>query len=159
MEKTSDLHRLLLNLPDVALSNICIFCTWKIIAKSQKSNKIKISAPTWNGKFEIPDVSHSVSVIQDYFKYSIKENLPQMPETMKLLRSTKSKITKDEDGKNVPRLKIMEVVIVYCNIVKNHYQHYSRFLYEVAPNKCLGQLLDISFKTSMFLKIFNTEFS
>ena len=57
---------------------------------------------------------------------------------MKLLRSTKSKITKDEDGKNVLPLNIIEVVIVCCNIVKNDYQHDSRFLYAVAPNKSLG---------------------
>ena len=42
-------------------------------------------------------------------------------ETMKLLGRTKSKITKDENGKNVPRLEITEVVLVHCNIVNNHY--------------------------------------
>ena len=31
-----------------------------------------------------------------------------MPETMKLLGNTKSKITKDENGENVPHLKIIE---------------------------------------------------
>ena len=33
-----------------------------------------------------------------------------MPETVKLLGSTKSKITKDENGKNVPHLEITEVI-------------------------------------------------
>ena len=33
------------------------------------------------------------------------------PERMKLLRSTKSKITKDESGENVPHLEITEVVL------------------------------------------------
>ena len=28
-----------------------------------------MSAPTWNGKFELPDGSYSVSDIQDYFEY------------------------------------------------------------------------------------------
>ena len=41
---------------------------------------------------------------------------------MKLLGSTKSKITKDENGKNVPNLEIIEVVLVHCNIVNNDYR-------------------------------------
>ena len=44
------------------------------------------------------------------------------PEMMKLLRSTKSKITKDENGENVPNLEITEVVLFHCNTVKNDYQ-------------------------------------
>ena len=40
-------------------------------------------------------------------------------ETMKLLGSTKSKISKDENGENVPHLKITEVILVYCKIVNN----------------------------------------
>ena len=47
-------------------------------------------------------------------------NLPT-PETMKLLESTKSKRTKDENGKNVPHLEITEVVLVHRNIVNDHY--------------------------------------
>ena len=63
--KTSDPHRLFLNLTDetnlkssdkyVALSNLSIYYTWKNIKKSYKNNKFKISAPTWNEKFELPD--------------------------------------------------------------------------------------------------------
>ena len=44
------------------------------------------------------------------------------PETMNLLGSTKSKITKDENGENVPHLEITEVVLVHYNIVNNDYQ-------------------------------------
>ena len=40
--------------------------------KSYKNHKFKISAPTWNEEFELPDGSYSVSDIQDYFKYIIK---------------------------------------------------------------------------------------
>ena len=32
-------------------------------------NKFKISAPTWNDKFELPDSSYSVPNIQDYFEH------------------------------------------------------------------------------------------
>ena len=37
------------------------------------NNKFKISAPTWNDEFELPDGSYSVSDIQDYFKYVSKK--------------------------------------------------------------------------------------
>ena len=43
-------------------------------------------------------------------------------ETMNLLGSTKSKITKDENGENVPYLEINEVVLIHCNVVNNSYQ-------------------------------------
>ena len=46
--------------------------TWKNINKSCKKNKFKISEPTWNEKFELPDGSYFVSDIQDYFEYIIK---------------------------------------------------------------------------------------
>ena len=41
---------------------------------------------------------------------------------MKLLGSTKSNITKVENGENVPHLEITEVVLWHCNIVNNNYQ-------------------------------------
>ena len=44
------------------------------------------------------------------------------PETMKLLGSTKSKTTKNENGESVFRLEITEAVLIYCNIVNNDYQ-------------------------------------
>ena len=40
--------------------------------KTSYNNKFKISAPTWNDKFELPDGSYSVSDIQDYFEYVLK---------------------------------------------------------------------------------------
>ena len=42
---------------------------------------------------------------------------------MKLLGSTESKITKDENGGNVPHLEIAEVILFHCNIVNNECQH------------------------------------
>ena len=59
---------------------------------------------------------------------------------MKLLGSTKTKITKDNNGKNMPYLEITEVVLVHCNIVNNNYQQNSRILYTFVPNKSYGQL-------------------
>ena len=82
-----------------------------------------------------------------------------MPETMNLLGSNKSKITKDKKGENMPNLEITEVVLVHCNIVKNNYQQDSRVLYTFIPDKSFGQLLDISPKNVIFLEMFISEFS
>ena len=78
---------------------------------------------------------------------------------MTLLGSTKSKIAKDENGENVTRLEIIEVVLIHCNIANNDYQHDSRVSYTFVPNKSFGHLLDISPKNFIFLKTFNSEFS
>ena len=53
----------------IALSNLSIYYTWKNTKSSHNNNKFKISAPTWNDKFKLPDGSYSVSDIQDYFEY------------------------------------------------------------------------------------------
>ena len=73
---------------------------------------------------------------------------------MKLLESTKSKITKDKNGKNMPHLEISEVVLVHWNIVNNYYQQESRVLYTYF-NNYIGQLLDISPNNFIFLKTFD----
>ena len=57
-----------------ALSNLSIYYTWKNIKNSYNNNKFKISAPTWNDKFELPDGSYSVSDIHDYFEYILKKH-------------------------------------------------------------------------------------
>ena len=77
--KTSKAHVLMLKLTNeldlrmgekiIALSNLSIYYIWKNIKSSYNNNKFKISAPTWNDKFELPDRSYSVSNIQDYFEY------------------------------------------------------------------------------------------
>ena len=46
----------------IALSNLSIYYTWENI-KNSYNNKSKVSAPTWNDKFELPDGSCSVSDI------------------------------------------------------------------------------------------------
>ena len=74
-----------------------------------------------------------------------------MPETVKLLGSTKNKTTKSANGENLPHLEITEVVLIHCNIV-NKYQQDSRVLYTFV------QLLDISPIIFIFLKTFDSEF-
>ena len=153
-----------------ALSNLSIYCPWKIIKKSYKTNKFKISAPAWNEEFESPNGPYFISDIQDYFQYILKKHGEKIVnpsvktymnkienritvkirtgyylelltlETMKLLGSTKSKITKDENNENVPYLKITEVALIHCNVVNNSYQQNSRVLYTFIPNKSFGQL-------------------
>ena len=71
---------------------------------------------------------------------------------MKLLGSTKNKITKDKIGENVPHLEITEVVLVHCNTVDNDYQQDSRVLYTFVSNKLFDQSLDIFQKMFIFLK-------
>ena len=172
----------------IALSNLRIQNIWKKIKSSYNSNKFKISAPTWNHKFELPDGSYSVSDIQHYFEYILKNNGENndtgsihihvnkiknrvtfkikdayslellTPETMKLLESTKNKITKDKNGENVSHLEITEVVLVHCNIVNNDYPKDSRVLYTLVPNKPFDSILEISPTNHIFLKTFNLEY-
>ena len=57
---------------DMALTNLSTYYTWKNI-KTEYNNKFKISAPTWNETFDIPDGSYSIADIQDYFEFIIKK--------------------------------------------------------------------------------------
>ena len=57
---------------------------------------------------------------------------------MKLLGSTESKISKDRNGKNVPHLEVVELVLVHCNIVNIDQQQDSKILYTFVPNKPFG---------------------
>ena len=57
---------------------------------------------------------------------------------MKLLASTKSKITKNENGENLPHLEITKVVLIHCNVVNNDYQQDTRVFYTFVPTKSFG---------------------
>ena len=69
--KTSKTHRFKLDLTDklnlenpnknMTLANLSIYDTWKNIKSKYNNNKFKISAPTWNDTFDLPDGSYSVS--------------------------------------------------------------------------------------------------
>ena len=172
----------------VALSNLSIYYTWKNVKSSYNNNSFKISAPTWPEKFKLPDGSYLISDIQDYFEFILKKHSESVdnpsikiyvnkiekrvifkikngcylelltPDTMKLLGSTESKITKDKNGENVPHLEIVELVLIQCNFVNNNYQQYSRILYTLVPNEPFGSLLEISPTNHIFLKTFNSEF-
>ena len=129
--KTSEPHRFKLDLTDklnlknpnknMALANLSIYYTWKNIKSEYNNNKFKISAPTWNDTFDLPDGSYSIEDIQDYFEFIIQkhETLTENPpiqiysnkiknrivfeiklmltlETMRLLGSTKKDVNSDK---------------------------------------------------------------
>ena len=56
----------------MALANLSIYYTWKNIKSAYSNNKFKISAPSWNDEFDLPDGSILFLIIQDYFEYIIK---------------------------------------------------------------------------------------
>ena len=138
--------------------------------------------------FNFLDSSYSISDIQDYFEFIIKKHktltenpLVQIypnkiknrivfkvkagyklelltPETMKLLGSGKKDADKAKDGKNVPKLESVEFVLVYCNLIKNDYQHTSKVLFTFVPNKQFGQLINISLHSLTMMNTINTLF-
>ena len=67
-----------LNLKDpnknMALVNLSIYYTWKNMKSAYNNNKFKISAPTWNDEFDLPDGSYSIADIRDYFEVIIKKH-------------------------------------------------------------------------------------
>ena len=182
--KTSEPHRFKYDLIDkldfknpnknMALGSLSIYYTWKSVKSTYNNNKFKMSAPTWNETFDLPDGSYNISEIQDYIEYIIKkheaigETAPILiyantinnrivskiktgyklellsKETMKLLGSTKNIIDSDKNSENVTRLENVEVVLAHCNLVNNSYQQYSRVLFTFVPNKQYGQLISIS---------------
>ena len=197
--KTNEQHMFKYNLIDkldlknpsknMALANLSIYYTWKNIKSIYNNNKFKISAPTWNDTFDLPDGSYNIPAIQNYFEYVIKkhETIDKVSpilihannisnrivfkikteyklellskETIILLGSTSSIIDADKSSENVSRLENVEVVLVHCNLVNNSYQQASRVLFTFVPNKQYGQLISISPHSLVFLKAMNTEFS
>ena len=125
---------------NMALGSLSIYYSWKNVKSTYNNNKFKISAPTWNETFDLPDRSYNIPKIQDYIEYIIKKhetisetasmliyantitnrivfkiktgyNLELLSkETMKLLGSTKDTIDADKNSENVPRLENVEVV-------------------------------------------------
>ena len=149
----------------MALANLIIYYTWKNIKSIYNNNKFKISAPTWNDTFDLPDGSYNIPAIQNYIEYVIKKHEPiadtapiliyankisntivfkiktgyklelLSKETMKLLGSTSNIIDADKNSENVPRLENVKAVLVHCNLVDNSYQQASRVLFTFVPNK------------------------
>ena len=190
--KTNESHRFKYDLIDkldlknknknMGLGSLGIYYTWKNVKSTYNNYKFKISAPTWNETFDLPDESYNIPKIQDYIEYIIKkhktigETAPILiyantinnrivfkiktgyklellsKETMKLLGSTKDIIDSDKNSENVPRLENVEVILVHCNLVNSSYQQESRVLFIFVPNKQYGQLISISPNSLTFFK-------
>ena len=147
-----------------------------------KSNKFKISAPTWNYEFDLADGSYSFFDVQYYFEFIIKKHEPLKiypnkiknrivfkiktgyklellsPETMKLLASAKNYVDKDKDKEYMPKIESVEVLLMHCNLVNNSYQQATKVLFTFVPDKQFGQLITISPHLLTVLKTTNTEF-
>ena len=134
---------------NMELANLSIYYTWKNVKSIYKNNKFKISAPTWNEAFDLPDGSYNIPAIQNYLEYIIKKNetitniAPILiyanniinrivfkiktgyklqllsEETMKLLGNTSNIVDKDKNSDTIPKLENVEVVLVHCNLVNN----------------------------------------
>ena len=195
--KTSEKHRFILNLSErmnlrdsqkyIALSNLSIYYTWKNVKKEYKNGKFKITAPTWNEEFELPDGSYTVADINDYFQFIIKKHTNEedglkvyinkiqnritfklktgwsltlmTQQTQTLMGSKEKTINSSKNGELVPEMEITEVVLVHCNLVNNNYQRDSRILHTFVPDKSFGQLLNISPAEFIWLNTFNSEFT
>ena len=79
---------------NMALTNLSIYYTWKNIKSEYSNNKFKIFAPTWNDEFNLPDGFYSVSDVQDYFKYIIKnhETIADNPPVQLYVNKIKNRI-------------------------------------------------------------------
>ena len=160
--KTSESNKFAYNFTDklnlknpnknIALVNLSMYYTWKNVKSGYNNNKFKISAPTWNDTFDVPDGSYSIAALQNYFEYIIKKHetvtdtYPVIiyvnetnnriafkiktgyklellsKETMKLLGSSKSIIESDKNRELVPKLESVDLVLMHCNLVNNDYQ-------------------------------------
>ena len=155
---------------------------------SQKNNKFKISAPTWNDEFELPDGSYSTSDIQDYFVYILKKHIenidnpsiriyvnknenrfpfkikigyylePLTPETITLLESTKNKMTKKRKLKIYLIQRLLNQYQTIVTLSTMIINKIQEFYIKFVPNKSCGNLLEISSKNHIILKTFNLEF-
>ena len=150
---------------NIALANLSMYYTWKNVKSSYNNSKFKISAPTWNDTFDVPDGSYSIAALQNYFEYIIKKHKTitttspviiyvnetnnrivfkiktgyklelLSKETMKLLGSSKSIIDSNKNRELVPKLESVDLVLMHCNLINNDYQKASRVLFTFVPNK------------------------
>ena len=137
------------------------------VKSDYNNNKFKISAPTWNDTFDVPDGSYSIAALQNYFEYIIKkhETIAEVSpvliyvneinnrivfkiksgyklellskETMRLLGSSVDIIDSDKNSELVAKLGSVDLILVHCNLVNNSYQQSSKVLFTFVPNKSM----------------------
>ena len=174
---------------NIALANLSIYYnTWKNVTSDYNNNKFKISAPTWNDTFDVPDGSYSIVALQNYFEYIIKKHetiadvspvliyVNEMnnrivfkiksgyklellsKQTMRLLGSLTDSIDGDKNSELVTKFESADLVLVHCNSVNHSYQQASKALFTFVPNKKYSQLITISPNSLIMLRTINTEF-
>ena len=144
---------------NIALANLSIHYTCKNVKSDYNNSKFKISAPTWNDTFDVPDGSYSIFALQNYFECIIKkhETIAEVSpvliyvneinnrivfkiksgyklellsrETMRLLGSSSDTTDGDKNSELVPKLESVDLVLVHCNVVNNNYQQSSKVLF------------------------------
>ena len=159
------------------------------IKSAYKNNKFKISDPTWNDEFDLPDGSYFLSDMKDYYEYIIKkhENIEDISpieiyinkiktrfvfkikanyklkllskEARKLRRSTEKVIVKDKNDEHVLKLETVIVILMHCNFVNSNYRQVSKISFTFVPDKQFGQLIIIAPHSLTMLKTMNAEFS
>ena len=132
--------------------------------------------------------SYSVSDIKGYFEYIIKKNetiADNSPiqiyinkiknrvvlkiktgykiellskEKMRLLESTERVIAKEENGENVTKLEILNVILMHFNVVNSNYQQASKVSFTFVSDKQFGQLITTAPHSLTMLKTTNAEF-
>ena len=197
--KTNKPHKFRLSLSDklnlknpnknITLCNLSIYYTWKNIKLAYSNNKFKISTPTWNDAFDMPDGYYSIEDIQDYFEFIIKkhETLTESPPIEIYPNQIKNKIVFKiktgykllyENGYGYETMELLGstkrdvhqdkdgedvskflVVLVHCNLVNTNYQQASKVLFTFVPNKRFEQLINIVPNSLTILSTTNTEFS
>ena len=78
---------------------------------------------------------------------------------MTLLGSSSNTIDSDKDGELVPKLEVVEVVLIHCNLVNNDYQQASKVLFTFVPNEQFAQLITVDPHSLTMLKTTNAKFS
>ena len=100
--KTSESNRFRLYFTDklylrgnktISLANLSIYYAWQNVKSEYKNNKFKLTGPTWDQTFDLPDGSYTISDIQDHFFYIIKkhETITAMEESPILIYPNKIK--------------------------------------------------------------------
>ena len=160
----------------IALVNLSIYYKWQIVKSEYKNNKFKITEPTWDQTFDLPNGSYTITDIQDCFLYILKkhetitsneESLLIYPNEIKnrivfkikteykleFLTNEKMKLLGDgsitdtnKNGVNVPELEQVHSVLLHYNVVHNDYLQNSNLLYTFVPNNGFGQLISIQLK-------------
>ena len=144
-----------------ALANLSIYYTWKNVKSEYNNNKFKISAPSWNENFDLPDGSYSIDDIQDYFEFIIKKhetltgNLPieiypnkiknrivfkiktgyklelLSPETMKAQKKMLMQIKMEKSYQNQNLLKLFQFIVIQSKMITNTYQKFYLVLFRI----------------------------